>query len=46
MMDEPYWIEAFKNPADEVDTDRIEALIVAKGPRDRRRGAGSRRNAA
>lgn len=30
MMDEPYWIEAFKNPADEVDTDRIEALIVAK----------------
>ena len=30
MRDEPYWMEAFKDPADEVDTDRIEALIVAK----------------
>ena len=30
MMDEPYWIEAFKTPAEEVDTDRIEAMIVAK----------------
>ena len=30
MRDEPYWMEAFRDPADEVDTDRIEALIVAK----------------
>ena len=30
MRDEPYWMGAFNDPADEVDTDRIEALMVAK----------------
>jgi hypothetical protein len=30
MQDEPYWIEALKDPGDVVDTDRIEALVVEK----------------
>jgi hypothetical protein len=30
MQDEPYWNEAFKDPAETVDPARIEALVVGK----------------